>query len=833
MIKTLPIQLLSFCLLSYSFAQGDETVRPGDGSIVEAARTAKSFPLVQDGKAAEIVFDAAEAPVIKIAAEALGKDIALVTGVSPGIRRSGETLPRLAIIIGTVEKSQYIKAMLKEKKLPAERLEGKWETFAIAVVDQPLDGVDRAVVIAGSDPRGAAFGVFELSKQIGVSPWWWWADVQPEKRKELFIRAGTIVEGPPSVKYRGIFINDEDWGMKPWAAAGLDSDVNDIGPKTYAKVFELLLRLKANFIWPAMHDCTKAFYYHKENPKVADQYSIVVGSSHCEPMLRNNVDEWTNNFKSEYGKAPGPWRYDTNKEEIHRYWEDRAKESANYESVYTMGMRGIHDSDMPGPKTAAEKIALLDKVIADQRQILAENLKKPIDQIPQIFCPYKEVLSLYQKGLALPDDVTIVWADDNHGYIRQLSTPEEQRRSGQSGVYYHLSYWGRPADYLWLCSTSPVLVSYEMTKAYEYGARRLWVFNVGDIKPAEAELQFALDLAWNVNAWPPEKARLYMKQWAAETFGPEFAQQIADIKRDEYQLGQTGKPEHLDKITFTRAEAQRRLEACERIIDEVQTLGEKIPERLKDAYFQLVLYPAVCACRMNEKFLYARMSYDPPPGETNSPAEYAQKAKFAFSEIQRLTWVYNQEIAGGKWNKMMDYKPRKQPVFNMPPVAEGSDGKKVFDEKTPLLVIDAAKFAESHDGTVGKLHVIEDLGVSGSSITMLPITAASISDENAAQAPFAQYEAKLPAGQRTVEVICVPTHRIHAGRGLRYAISLGNEPPTIVSVNAAAETPQWDKNVLRGYSVGSSSHKLDGDETVKIRIAPLDPGLVISQIRIY
>jgi hypothetical protein len=298
-------------------------------------------------------------------------------------------------------------------------------------------------------------------------------------------------------------------------------------------------------------------------------------------------------------------------------------------------------------------------------------------------------------------------------------------------------------------------------------------------------------------------------------------------------LAQAGKPEHLDKITFTRDAAQRRLATCERIIKEAEELGEKIPSRLKDAYFQLVLYPAVCACRMNEKSLYAAMSFDPPPGEANSPADYAQKAKFAFSEIQRLTRVYNQEIAGGKWNKMMDYKPRNQPVFKMPPVAEGSENKKVFDAKSPLAVIDAAKFAELRDGKDGKLHVIEDLGVSGSSITTLPVAAPSISDENAAQAPVAEYEAKLPAGQRTVEVICVPTHRIHAGRGLRYAISLGDESPTIVDVNAAAETSQWAKNVLRGYSVGRSSHTLDSDGTVKIRLAPLDPGLVISQIRIY
>ncbi|MGA2061755.1 MAG: glycosyl hydrolase 115 family protein [Thermoguttaceae bacterium] len=833
MTKTLPIRFLMFFFLAFGYLQAGEIVSQGTDLIVQSQQTPGAFPLVQDGQSAQIVFDANDAAVVKTVAQALAKDIALVTGTKPGIWENGEKLPKLAIIIGSMDKSSLIKAMCKAKKLPADRLQGKWETFLITIVEHPLENVDRALVIAGSDPRGTAFGTFELSKKIGVSPWYWWADVLPEKHESLFVESGAIVDGPPSVKYRGIFLNDEDWGLKPWAAANMDPDIKDIGPKTYARIFELLLRLKANFIWPAMHSCTKAFYYYKDNPKVADQYAIVVGSSHCEPMLRNNVDEWTNNFQAEYGKPPGPWRYDTNKDEIYRYWDDRAKESAKYESVYTVGVRGIHDSGMPGPKDENQKIALLDKVIADQREILAARLKKPIDEIPQIFCPYKEVLLLYQKGLDLPDDVTIVWADDNHGYIRQLSTPKEQLRAGKSGVYYHLSYYGAPSDYLWLSSISPELISFEMTKAYEYGATRLWVFNVGDLKPAEAEIEFAMDLAWNVSKWPPEKAHLYTKDWAARTFGPEFAQQIADIKQNYYLLAQTGKPEHLDLISFSRAEAQQRLEAYQHIGKEALELGQKMPDRLKDAYFQLVLYPTLGACRMNEKFIYAAMSVSPKPGDTNTPDYYAEKARAAYSEIQRLTRVYNTEIAGGKWNKMMDWKPRNRPVFRMPAVGPSTEKKEVFKPDSPLAVIDAANYAKIGEGTSAKLQLIKDLGASGTSITMLPFTSPSISDENAEQAPFAEYEVELPAGQRSVEVICTPTEKIHAGRGLRYALYFGNETATIVDVNSAAETPPWEKNVLRGYSIGKSTHKLDTGGTIKIRIAPLDPGLLISQIKIY
>ena len=451
-----------------------------------------------------------------------------------------------------------------------------------------------------------------------------------------------------------------------------------------------------------------------------------------------------------------------------------------------------------------------------------------MEAIPQIFCPYKEVLQLYQKGIALPDDVTIVWADDNHGYIRQLSTPKEQLRSGKSGVYYHLSYWGAPSDYLWLSSVPPMLISYEMNKAYQYGATRLWMFNVGDIKPAEIETEFSLDFAWNVKAWPPEKVHLYIKHWAARTFGPEYAEQIADIKHDYYQLAQTGKPEHLDMIAFTREEAEKRLAAYQKISDEAETLGRKIPDRLKDAYFQLILYPTVCAARMNEKFLYAAMSNSPKPGDNISPAAYAEKARFAYSEIQRLTKIYNNEIAGGKWNKMMDYRPRNRPVFNMPPLAESSGEKKAFKEDSPVAIIDAANYKNIAESGSAKLQLIEGLGASGSSLTIVDVTTASVSDANILQAPYVEYEVKLPAGQRTIEVLCVPTHRIHTGRGLRYAISLDNESPTIVNVHSDAETPEWSKNVVRGYSIGKSSHKLDKDGIVNIRIALLDPGLLIS-----
>ena len=478
------------------------------------------FRIVNNAQSVPILYDKKDAEVVEICAKALAGDIKLITDISPSLETSFKLNINAAIIAGTLGKSKLIDSMVKTGKLSVDTIKGKWESFLIQIVDNPLAGINKALVICGSDPRGTAFGIFELSKRLGISPWVYWADVVPAKRKNLNVAIDKIIMGPPSVKYRGIFLNDEDWGLQPWAARNVDTDIKDIGPHTYARIFELMLRLKANYIWPAMHPCTKAFFYYKGNPKVAKQYDIVLGSSHAEPMLRNNVDEWKNNFKEEYGKQPGPWRYDTNKKEINKYWEDRVKQVADQkiEAIFTIGMRGIHDSGMPGPKTIEGKVDLLNKIIMDQRNMLSKYLEKDQADIPQIFCPYKEVLTLYNAGVKVPDDVTLVWADDNFGYIRQLSRPKEQQRGGGSGVYYHLSYWGTPADYLWLSSTSPSLISYEMSKAYAYGAKRLWVFNVGDIKPAEMDIEFAMDLAWNVNAWPPENAESYIEDMGGKNF---------------------------------------------------------------------------------------------------------------------------------------------------------------------------------------------------------------------------------------------------------------------------------------------------------------------------
>ncbi|MDO7851697.1 glycosyl hydrolase 115 family protein [Hymenobacter convexus] len=834
--KPLALGLLLICATA-AHAQGPLT------APLTAAYSAQAFPLVHAHQVATLCFDATDAAVVRVAAEAFAGDVARVTGLKPRMQTGAKTPAGPAVIIGTLGQSALIDKLVASGKLKARQLRGTWESYSISVVEKPFPNVPRALVIAGSDRRGTAFGVFEVARRMGVSPWVWWADVAPAHHDALYVQPGALVQGPPAVQYRGIFLNDEDWGLRPWAARHLDKDVQDIGPNTYAHIFELLLRLKANYIWPAMHPGTKAFYHYPADPVLADRYAIVVGGSHCEPMLRNNVFEWAENYEHEYGQKPGEWRYDLNGPQMYRYWEDRLKQSAQYESVYTVGMRGIHDGSMPGPPDRAAKVRLLDTVITDQRRLLHQYVK-PINgqPVPQIFCPYKEVLTLYQAGLKLPDDVTIVWADDNHGYIRQLSDKEEQKRSGGSGVYYHVSYWGAPQDYLWLSSISPALMSYELSKAYALGAKRLWVVNVGDIKPAELETQFAMDLAWNVGRWTPATADAYAARWATETFGAKLAPAIARLKHEYYRLGHAAKPEHLSGVSFTAPEQDQRLADYQKIAAEAEALEKQIPASLRDAYFELILYPVLGARLMNEKVFYAARSLELAKKGDDQALGFTQKSQAAYDQIQALTRRYNDEIAGGKWAGMMSSHPRDQKIFEMPPVANAAlvaEGKAAAAAPrapeaalaTAPLMLPATAFTSKGAAPNEFLAPLPGLGLEGQGLTRLPYDVPSFAAD-IAHAPYLEYRANLSAGPHSVFVRCLPTFGLYAGRGLHYAVSVNGGPPQTVDVNVPADSKQWKENVLRGFSQGQTTHEVAASGPATIRLYLLDAGLVVNQLQI-
>lgn len=644
--------------------------------------TSNSFPLFGGNLMPVFYFDTNDARVVQIAAEAFANDVQLISGKQLKVNTSNPNLSEYAIVAGTIGQSKIIDELIKEKLIDVIDIKNKWERFTIQIIRKsskvegstpPLRGVG-GLVIAGSDPRGTAFGIFHLSRLMGVSPFVWWADAMPQKKRQLFV-SGNYTSSPPSVKYRGIFINDEDWGLQPWAAKTFEPETGDIGPKTYAKVFELLLRLKANLIWPAMHDCTKAFFKIPGNAKVAEDYSIMIGSSHAEPMLRNNVGEWDE-------KAMGHFNYITNKETVYKYWEDRVKESSGINVIYSLGMRGVHDSKMEGVKDSKEAVPLLESIIKDQRELLTKYLKKDVSAIPQVFTAYKEVLEIYDNDLKLPDDVTLVWPDDNYGYIQRLNNKQEMNRPGGSGVYYHASYWGRPHDYLWLSSTNPALIQEEMMKAFENGSNRLWVLNVGDIKPLEYNIEMFMDMAYDALPFKDNGyAKRHLLQWAAYLFGNNKAKQVQSILWEYYQLAFERKPEFMgwsqtepttntNYTTFNHFfygdEAQKRIDRYQIIEDKVKALRSKMLPKDAAAFYQLVYYPVVGASLMNKKFLYRDKSYFYAKQNRLSALDYVQLSKAAYDSIIMETEYYNNQLSGGKWKNMMSFKPRNLPVFQAP-----------------------------------------------------------------------------------------------------------------------------------------------------------------------
>ena len=604
---------------------------------------------------ATICTDASDYKVVNIAAQMLADDVERVTTTRSTIV-SATSLKKLhhgaTVIVGTIGHSRIIDELVRQKAIDVSAIKGKWESYIITTINHPRQGL--ILVIAGSDRRGTAFGLTSLSEAIGVSPWYWWTDVTPQHKKALYVEPVTFVQGEPSVQYRGIFINDERFGgWARWA----EMKHGKVGPETYKQVFELLLRLKANYLWPAMHPGTQAFNDNPENARLADDYAIVMGSSHCEQMLRNNEGEW----KAVEQKHPGTFgdfNYITNRQTMQNYWETRVKTNGRYENTYTLGLRGIHDYPMEGANSTAERVALMQQAIDDQRDMLRRNIKKPIKEIPQVLCTYEEVLDAYHNGLKVPEDVTLLWSDDKHGYCRNLCNPEEMKRKGGAGIYYHLSYHGDPASWIWLSPLSTAFLSSELTKAYTYGARKIWVFNVGDIKPAEKEISFVMDLAWDINRWKPSEAHNYIKYWAAKTFGNCVAQEIADMQAGYYRLQAAGKDAHVWFVNYSAEQIEQRIAEWRALTAHAAELASRIPESLKNAYFELVSYPVCGAAMINEYQLLARRSMvRATAGDSIGAMADANRVRQMFDSLNELTRHYNEDILDGKWQQFFNWQP--------------------------------------------------------------------------------------------------------------------------------------------------------------------------------
>ena len=746
----------------------------------------------------KLACDNAEEKVVQTALRLFMRDYQSVFSASAAVdARQGN------IIVGTVGKSLLLKAVSAD----VSALAGKKQAFLLQVLP------DGKLLVAGSDSHGTAYGIMELSRLIGVSPWEWWADVTPEKKTSFVLSAEYQTLQSPSVEYRGIFINDEDWGLMPWSSQTYESsDIKGhIGPKTNARIFELLLRLRANTYWPAMHECTLPFFLTEGNRKVAEEYGIFIGSSHCEPMVCSAAGEWRR-------RGQGDYDYVNNSASVYKFWEDRVKEVAQQGNIYTLGMRGVHDGQMQGAKTVAEQKAVLERVLKDQRGLLQKYVNKDVTAIPQAFIPYKEVLDIYNAGLQVPDDVTLIWCDDNYGYIRHFPTAEERARKGGNGIYYHVSYWGRPHDYLWLGTFSPYLLHQQMKLAYDRGIQKMWVLNVGDIKPAEYQIELFLDMAWNIDEVNEIGVTAHLKSWLGREFGSNCAEELLPAMEAHYQLSYIRKPEFMGNtreeerdpkykvikdLPWSEQTISERLRSYTVLSDVVERMESNIPADRQDAYFQLVKYPVQAAAQMNRKILTAQLA-------RHSKADWKQ-SDAAFDSIVSLTQQYN-SLQNGKWNRMMDFQPRKLPVFKR--VEHTAATEPMMTDRKMLCKWNAMEC------TYGKPVPYEGLGYERK--------AAGIRKGSSLTFAFDDY------GKDSVEVEIrlLPSHPLDE-KQLRFAISVDEAVPQTVSYETKGRSEEWKENVLRNQAIRKVTLPINKQASHKLVITALDEGVVLDQVILY
>ncbi|GAB3651219.1 glycosyl hydrolase 115 family protein [Echinicola sediminis] len=630
--------------------------------IVSFEENETDFPLVGPNGSTAFLLEADTDEGVKIAADNLLNDIRAVTGVAPKLfDRLLDGQVSRTVIIGTIGESNLINELIESRKLEAADVGGKRESFLIQTIQNPFPGIEEALVIAGSDKRGTIFGIYEMSEQIGVSPWSWWADVPVKKSTSLYIKKGRYSLGSPAVKYRGIFINDEAPALGGWA----HEKFGGFNHGFYQKVYELILRLKGNFLWPAMWG--RSLYEDDPlNPVLADKYGVVIGTSHHEPLMRAHVD-W-----AKHGE--GEWDYTKNEEKLRQFWREGIVRMGSHESLVTVGMRGDGDEAM----SEESNVELLERIVDDQREIIAEVTGKPASEIPQVWALYKEVQEYYDKGMRVPDDVTLLLCDDNWGNVRKLPKIGEKQHSGGYGMYYHFDYVGGPRNYKWL-NTSPIPRIWEqMHLTYEHGVDEIWIVNVGDIKPMELPISFFLDYAWNPNVWPAERLSEYTREWAAQQFGEKFKGEIAEILELYTKYNGRRTPEMLDQNTYSLSnyqEAERVVADYKVLARKAEAIYEKLEMQYKPAYYQLVLFPVLACSNLHELYLavaqnqlYARQGR----ALTN---DMAQKVEELFARDAELTRYYNEELSDGKWNHMMDqthigYTYWQEPKSNVMPEVE-------------------------------------------------------------------------------------------------------------------------------------------------------------------
>ena len=754
--------------------------------------------VLQSGIPVPIACNSSEEQVVHTALELLRRDLQTVLSATAKVETNTGT-----ILIGTAGRSELI----DQSGVDTSVLKGKKQAFLLTV------SPEGKLIVAGSDGHGTAYGILEISRLLGVSPWEWWADVTPEKKKLFKLSSKFRSVQSPSVEYRGIFINDEDWGLMPWSNKTYEpSDVNgEIGPRTNERIFELLLRLRANTYWPAMHECTLPFFLTKGNREVAKKYGIFMGASHCEPMACSAAGEWRR-------RGNGAYDYVNNSAAVYKFWEDRVKEVADQEVLYTLGMRGVHDGKMQGAKTVEEQKAVLDRVLADQRGLIEKYVNKDVTQVPQVFIPYKEVLDIYNAGLQVPDDVTLMWCDDNYGYIRHFPTAEERARKGGNGIYYHVSYWGRPHDHLWLSTMSPSLIYQQMKQAYDQGMQKIWILNVGDIKPAEYQIELFMDMAWNLEAVAQEGVTAHLKHWLERELGTSPAKELLPVMQEYYRLAHIRKPEFMGNtreeekdpayrivkdLPWSEEFINERLSSYDRLSETVEKVTFRIPADRQSASFELVKYPVRAAAQMNRKLLFAQLA-------RHGKADW-EKSDAAYDSIAALTQHYN-SLENGKWNRMMDFKPRKLPVFNRVERKEAT---------TPMIQERSAIYQwNGMDASKGNFIGHEGLGYAGRAAGILMGKALTFS--------FSDWKADVVE----VEVRLLPNHPVH-GTQLRFSVSIDGAEPKVISYETKGRSEEWKENVLRNQAIRKIVLPVSGKKSHQLEIKALDEGVVLDQVMLY
>ncbi|MDE1548938.1 glycosyl hydrolase 115 family protein [Jeotgalibaca caeni] len=621
-----------------------------------------------------IIVDQVEKESVRRASDDFRKDWERVTDESPRLLPAFPEEPvARAIVVGTVGTSPLLQQLVDSGKLDVTQLNGKWESYSITYLENAVDAVHELIVIAGSDPRGAIFGMYDLSEQLGVSPWYWWMDVPVQKQERIYLKQTSVQQGEPSVKYRGFFINDEGPSLMTWVR----KNHADFTADFYEKVFELTLRLKANYHWPAMWD--SSFYEDDEkNAATADRYGVVMGTSHHEPMARPHED-WKRHRN-------GAWDYEKNGEVLYEFWDEGIKRSEPYENIITIGMRGDGDEAMETDLSFEEKMKLMEKIIADQREIISRNHQKSAEEVPQLWALYKEVMDYYEAGLRVPDDVTLLWSDDNFGNLRRVPTAEERMRTGGAGIYYHLDYVGGPRSYKWVNTVPLQKIWEQMQKAYRYGADRIWILNVGDIKPMEFQMTFFLKMAWNMDDFTADSLEAYTLDWATATFGKEYAEGVAAVITGYSRMNGKIKPEHLNGGPLyalnNHQEAERELAHFEKIVQLAETLLEELPEAYRDAFFQVGYYPAKASYHVLKMYVLAALNQQYAEEGRIIANRVADQVEALFEEDKLLTFDYHHRNAFGKWNHMMSqthigYTYWQQPETNQIPATSRFEEKEI------------------------------------------------------------------------------------------------------------------------------------------------------------